>query len=244
MTPDTPVTTPATTIAREAHTAAAANHAQALTNHHAASANAADALLAKQKLIERAADGALVGVTDLRAADEVVRDAEAAASLTGAIEASAHRKKDEAEIVLLREQAAARRRGWYEAVRRSVSAAHAVDEAVTAAQAALGAMERTLRQQAEAHRQAMGHDERVRLRRGDNAILAGTEPSEQPLAGGGLMMSAPLKVEIGISEQVWGERMPFGKTLAAHTLSQFGSTLPPVELAEVLAEIAPANKAA
>jgi hypothetical protein len=95
-----------TPTAAEAHHEAFVAHSKTITNHDAAAAELVDAQAARDALLARAADGAAVGPSDIRQAEDAIRDSEAAVILAKAVEQGARRRMFKLEVPALADKAA------------------------------------------------------------------------------------------------------------------------------------------
>ncbi len=233
-----------TTAAAAAHRAATEEHARASRNFGATDAELLGAIAARDALLAQAEDGAAVGTSDVRQAEDGIRQAEAAALLAKAIHSGARRRMEMAEISVLRERAGQHVAGWHAAVRSTINAARRVDDALAIAQSAMAELNAAWRAQSHAHGAACAHDTHVKDRTLLNQTLAGLEDSDTPWASRSMQMHRPLNLTVGAMTSMWGETQPVTAPIAGMIGAQYLQHLPPEQQAEVLADLGPGTQKA
>jgi hypothetical protein len=230
-------TTPA-----ESFSAATAAYVRASDDFQAADIELLAAISARDALLAQAAEGAAIGTSDVRQAEDLIRKYEAAAMLAKAIQTGMLRRMDAAEVRVMNQQAAQHYVGWPETIRAAVAEAVKFDSCVRASRDSLAKVYAALAAVELHRRQALVHDEHVAHRALENGALLAIQQAEWPLAGK-RMRDADYRKDLRVEIVHLGhENSPWRNLLGEHLVSMFYDRVPTcvaAELREMLRAPAP-----
>jgi len=181
MTIENPAPTPdAAPTAADRHHAARVEHAKAEANTAAAATVLADAQAARDALLARAGDGHAVGASDIRAAENEIREAEAAALLARAVETGAQRRMFAAEVPALRDTAANIEAAVATAAADFLAISESIDAELAALKEKMAIRDEANRLLGQALQRALDHNREVANRASINSVIGAQHASIWP----------------------------------------------------------------
>jgi hypothetical protein len=221
-----------TTTPAELHLAASADYATAVASQNEAEAELAEAVKAQEHLLEAASNGESVGTAAVRAAQDVVRDKEAAVMLSRAVAAGKQKRMHAAEIPHLEVLATAATTEMTAAAQAFLLESESIDAEIVRLRDRLAVREDLYQAVNRAIFKAEAHNNVVANH--NNSILAQQHPSihpkcRLPLRTATTPMMPAVNINVTQKTLSFGhimEEMVAKQTLSGMVRSTFGAILP------------------